>query len=148
MISTAVIPRLSAVIGGGALDPYSEAHIRRVVHLAEEVEASVESGSVKVQTLLKTIVTSFQTAIADTEALLARFKAVHRGLPAFDPEAIPARRRFLIRRVKLLRNMLRWRRHTGERYGVGALATRLVEQCVIDVAESGWEVGGEDITRT
>ncbi|KAG6817011.1 hypothetical protein H0H87_000907 [Tephrocybe sp. NHM501043] len=147
MVSTAVIPRLSAVMSGGALDPYSEVHIRRVVHLAEEVEASVESGNLKVQTLLKTIVASFQAAITDTETLLANFKAVRRGLPAFDPEAIPARRRFLARRVKLLRNLLRWRKHTGERYGVGVMITRLVEQCVLDVAESGWEVGGEDIAR-
>ncbi|KNZ73075.1 GC-rich sequence DNA-binding factor [Termitomyces sp. J132] len=148
MISTAVIPRLAAVIAGGALDPYSEADVRRAADLFEEVEASVESGNPKLQTLLKAVVTSFQTAVVDAETLLARFKAVGRGLPAFEPQAIPARRRFLSRRVKLLRNLLRWRKHTGERFGVGALATRLVEQCVIDVAESGWEVGGEDIART
>ncbi|KAG6902530.1 hypothetical protein C0995_015348 [Termitomyces sp. Mi166 len=148
MISTAVIPRLAAVIAGGALDPYSEAHVRRVVHLSEEVEASVESGNAKLQILFKTVVTSFQMAITDTETLLARFKAVRHGLPAFEPETIPARKRFLSRRVKLLRNLLRWRKHTGERFGVGALATRLVEQCVVDVAQSGWEVGGEDIART
>ncbi|KAG6878518.1 hypothetical protein C0993_005449, partial [Termitomyces sp. T159_Od127] len=49
MISTAVIPRLAAVIAGGALDPYSETHVRRAAHLSEEVEASVESGSAKLQ---------------------------------------------------------------------------------------------------
>lgn len=49
MISTAVIPRIAAAIAGGALDPYSETHVRRVVHLSEEVEASVESGNVKLQ---------------------------------------------------------------------------------------------------
>ncbi|KAG6891529.1 hypothetical protein C0992_005064 [Termitomyces sp. T32_za158] len=148
MISTAVIPRLAVVIGGGALDPYSESHVRRAVHLSEEIEASVESGNLKLQTLFKAVVTSFQTAIADTETLLTKFKAVRRGLPAFEPEAIPARRRFLSRRVKLLRNLLRWRKHTGERFGVGTLVTRLLEQCVVDVAETGWEVGGEDIART
>ncbi|KAG6905475.1 hypothetical protein DXG01_002492 [Tephrocybe rancida] len=137
MVATAVIPRLSMIIEGGALDPYSEIHVRRAVHLAEEVEASVESGNAKVQ-----------AAISETEALLAKFKAVQRGLPAFDPEAIPARRRFLARRVKLLSNMLRWRKHTGERYGIGALIARLVEHAMIDVAESGWEVGGEDMART
>ncbi|KAG6827182.1 hypothetical protein H0H92_012892 [Tricholoma furcatifolium] len=166
MTSTAVIPRLAAVIAAGAMDPYSNVHVRRVVHLSEEVEASVEAGNLKIQVrpfsgplgtelaeallqnLLKAIVTTFQTAVSDTEALLARFKAVRRGPPAFNPEAIPARRRFLARRVKLLRNMLRWRKHTGERFGIGALVTQLVEQCVLDVAETGWEVGGEDISRT
>ncbi|RDB19034.1 GC-rich sequence DNA-binding factor 2 [Hypsizygus marmoreus] len=147
MISTAVIPRLSAIIAGGAFDPYSESHTRRAIHLAEEVEASVEQGNVKLQALLHSVVASFQSAISSTEALVAKFKAVRRGVPAFDPEAIPARRRFLARRVKLLRNILRWRKHSGERFGIGHLITRLVEGCILDIAESGWEVGGEDIAR-
>ncbi|KAF5375932.1 hypothetical protein D9615_008279 [Tricholomella constricta] len=147
MISTAVIPRLSAIIAGGALNPYSEGHIKRAVDLAEELEASVEQGNAKLQTLMRAVVTSFQTAASNTEALLAKFKVASKGPSAFDPEAFPARRRFLARRVKLLKNILRWRKHTGERYGIGALAKRLVETCILDVAESGWEVA-EDIART
>ena len=42
MISKAVIPRLSAVVHGGAVDPYSGGNIRRLIHLVEELEASVE----------------------------------------------------------------------------------------------------------
>lgn len=49
MISTAVVPRLSAVITGGALDPYSGTHIRRIIHLTEEIEASMEKGNIKLQ---------------------------------------------------------------------------------------------------
>jgi GC-rich sequence DNA-binding factor len=41
MISTAVIPKICKVVDGGALDVYSERHIRRMVNLAEEVEASI-----------------------------------------------------------------------------------------------------------
>lgn len=41
MISTAVVPRLCKVVQGGAFDPYSEKHVRRMVDLAEQVEASV-----------------------------------------------------------------------------------------------------------
>ncbi|KAG5646496.1 hypothetical protein DXG03_003261 [Asterophora parasitica] len=148
MITTAVVPRLTAIITGGALDPYSENHIRRAIDLSEEVEASVDPGNIKLQTLMKAVVTSFQSGAQDTEALLARFRVARSGPPPFDPESIPARRRFLARRVKLLRNMLRWRKHTGERYGIGALVKRLVESCIIDVAVTGWEVGGEDIGRT
>ena len=44
MISTAVIPRICKILEGGALDPYSERHIKRMVDLAEEVEASVEEN--------------------------------------------------------------------------------------------------------
>lgn len=161
MISTAVIPRLSRLIEGGAFDVYSERHVRRVVDLAEEVEASVETGNVKLQVrplmftvrkpltsspqvLLKSAATAFQSAIADTETLLAKFPN-RQGV--FDPEAIPARRRYLARRIKLLKNLLHWRKYTGERFGIGQLAENLVEN-MLSIAEGGWEVGGEEVART
>lgn len=49
MITTAVIPNISKILEAGALDVYSDIHIRRAVDLVEEVEASVEAGSVKLQ---------------------------------------------------------------------------------------------------
>ena len=42
MISKAVIPKISAVVHGGGVDPYSGGNIRRLIHLVEELEASVE----------------------------------------------------------------------------------------------------------
>lgn len=71
-----------------------------------------------------------------------------RPLPAFDPEAIPARTRYLNRRVKLLKNLLRWRKYAGGRLGLNALVSRLVEGCIVPVAETGWDVGGAEISRT
>lgn len=96
---------------------------------------------------MKSVVVSFQTAIAHTEALLSRYMSVHHGASSFNPETIPARRRFLARRVKLLRNILRWRKHSGERFGISLMAERLIERCILIVAEGGWEVGGEEISR-
>jgi GC-rich sequence DNA-binding factor len=49
MISTAVVPRLWKVVEGGAFDPYSTKNLRRMVDLAEQVEASVEKDSQKFQ---------------------------------------------------------------------------------------------------
>ncbi|KAF8726431.1 hypothetical protein AX14_004859 [Amanita brunnescens Koide BX004] len=126
MVSTAVIPRLCKLIDGGALDVYSAKHVRRVIDLAEEVEASVEDGNAKLQILLR---------------------STARAAPAFDPETIPARRRFLAKHVKLLQNLMTWRKHTGERFGIGALATRLVDSCIVDFAQDGWEVGGDEFAR-
>ena len=68
-------------------------------------------------------------------------------MPAFNPEAIPGRRRFLSRRVKLLRNVLRWRKYAGELFGLGLLIRRLVEGCILGVAEGGWDVGGQEILQ-
>jgi GC-rich sequence DNA-binding factor len=163
MVSTAVIPRLCKLIDGGALDVYSAKHVRRVIDLAEEVEASVEDGNAKlqvlllgvaksgglsnVQILLRSVLARFETTVSDTEARVSRYRSTARAAPAFDPETIPARRRFLAKHVKLLQNLMTWRKHTGERFGIGALATRLVDSCIVDFAQDGWEVGGDEFAR-
>jgi len=163
MISTAVIPRICTVLEGGAFDVYSERHVKRMIDLAEEVEASVGKNDkfhvrsvfrsyeriyplVK-QTLLKSVVKAFGTAITETESLVAKYTSPSHPVTSFDPEAIPARQRFLARRVKLLMNLLRWRKYTGEKFGEGLLVERLVEGCLLGVAEGGWEIGGEGVVR-
>ncbi|KAF7422674.1 hypothetical protein PC9H_010830 [Pleurotus ostreatus] len=143
MISTAVIPRMCKLIEGGALDVYSGKHIRRIVDLAEEMEVSVERGSAKFQALLKSVYTVFDRATLQTEELIARSKDAAPRQPIFDPEAIPARSRFLARRIKLVQNLMRWRKFTGEMLGAGEMASRLVDGCIRSVAEEGWDVGGE-----
>ncbi|KAL1745260.1 nineteen complex-related protein 2-domain-containing protein [Schizophyllum fasciatum] len=146
MITTAVIPRLAKVLEGGAFDAYSEKHVRRVIDLAEEVEASIEPDSIRLQVLQKAVIAVFQRAVASAEGLLVQYKA-HGYARPFDPEAIPARRRYIARHVKLLQNMLRWRRYTEERFGVGALVERLVGGIILYAAEGGWEVGGADLAE-
>lgn len=92
--------------------------------------------------MLKSIYNTFEAAVSATDALVSSYMAVN--TPRFDPEAIPARQRFLARRYKLLRNLIQWRKYTGERLGVGQLAKRLVENDMLPIAQSGWEVGGEE----
>lgn len=174
MISTAVIPLICKLVEGGALDVYSSRHIRRMVDLAEEVEASVEQGGGKFQvrsrnpltwivclvnvfalfifwqTLLKSVAGCFQAAISATEESVVKYTQTlgqQSRVAGFNPDAIPARRQFLNRRVKLVENLLRWRKYTGERFGLGMMLARLIERSVVPVAEGGWEVGGEDIVR-
>lgn len=52
MISTAVIPKLCKLIDGGAFDPYSAAHVRALVDVAEEIEVSVQREDLKFQVWL------------------------------------------------------------------------------------------------
>ncbi|EMD40093.1 hypothetical protein CERSUDRAFT_81377 [Gelatoporia subvermispora B] len=145
MISSAVIPRLCKLIEGGGFDPYSGRDVRKLTDLVEQIEASVEKGSLKYELLLKAIFSAFQDAVSSSETLAVTYLALNN--PRFDPEAIPARRRYLARRYKLLRDLINWRKYTGERFGVGTLVKRLVDNCMLPVAESGWEVGGEDCMR-
>lgn len=49
MISQAVIPRLCKIIQAGAFDPYSALHTRRVIDIAEQIEASVEENGARFQ---------------------------------------------------------------------------------------------------
>lgn len=53
MISTAIVPHISKVFDAGALDVYSEKHVKRVVDLVEEVEASMDSNKAKLQVRAK-----------------------------------------------------------------------------------------------
>jgi GC-rich sequence DNA-binding factor len=48
---TAVLPRLSRLIEGGALDLFSMKDIRRLVDIAEEVEVTVERTNPKFQVI-------------------------------------------------------------------------------------------------
>ncbi|GBE83032.1 nineteen complex-related protein 2-domain-containing protein [Sparassis latifolia] len=145
MISTAVIPRLCKLIEAGGFDPYSAKDLRKLTDLAEQVEASVEKDNFKFELLLKSVYIVLQAAVASTESFLPSYLALSKS--RFDPEAIPARRRFLTRQCKLLYNIINWRKYSGEKYGIGQLATRLVDSCMLPVADSGWEVGGEETIR-
>lgn len=89
----------------------------------------------------------FHNAVADTENLIRKFDSVIKGPSQFNPEAIPARQRFLARRIKLLKNMLKWQKFTGEQPGIRLLIGRLVDDCMLNIAESGWDVGGEEVAK-
>ncbi|KAI0916948.1 hypothetical protein AcW2_007207 [Taiwanofungus camphoratus] len=145
MISTAVIPRLCKLLEGGGFNPYSGKDVRRLTDLAEQVEVSVERESLKFEAILKSVFNTFRAAVESTGTLLSSYLAL--DSTRFDPEAIPARRRFLTRRYKLLRNLIQWRKYTGERFGIGQLAMTLVDNDMLSVASSGWEVGGEECMR-
>lgn len=166
MISTAIIPRFCKLIEGGVFDPYSAEHVRTLVDVAEQIEASVQRDDLKFQVrvcfsvfaasivliwrfltqmLLKSVFAIFQRAAESTESTLVPYMASNN--PRFDPEAIPARRRYLARCTKLLSNVIRWRKYSGERFGIGILLTTLSTNCMLPVAESGWEVGGEQSIR-
>lgn len=147
MISTAVIPRLCKIVDAGGFDPHSSRDLRRLIDLAEQVEAEVERGSLKFGLLLKSVYTALASAVSSSEAVAAPYFALRRP-PNFDPESIPARRRFLARRYRLLRSLVWWRRYAGDRGGsVVELVGRLVEGVMLPIMESGWDVGGEDYAR-
>ncbi|KAH9980300.1 nineteen complex-related protein 2-domain-containing protein [Lactifluus volemus] len=145
IISTAIIPRLSNLIEGGAFDPFSSRDIRRAVNLAEEVEISVEKGNYKFQMFLKAFLGVFQDTVNSLRSSQDPFLALDK--PPFHPEAIPARKRLLSRQEKLMTNILRWRRYTNSQFGIDEVARNLLMNCILPVAKSGWDVGGEECVQ-
>ena len=95
--------------------------------------------------ILKSVHTVFESATSNAEDLLAPFVKLNH--PFFDPEAASARQRLLSRAVKLLENMLRWHKYAGDKHAVGRLCVRLVNNCILPIAENGWGVGGERKVR-
>jgi GC-rich sequence DNA-binding factor len=91
--------------------------------------------------LLKSVSSIFQDAVTDFISSQDPFFRVDN--PPFHPEAIVARRRLLARQEKLMINIVRWRRYTGSLFGVDETVENLLLNCILPVARSGWEVGGE-----
>jgi GC-rich sequence DNA-binding factor len=69
------------------------------------------------------------------------------GPSTFHPESISARQRCLRRIAKLAHNILKWRKYTKERDGLGLIVTGLVGDALFPLARSGWEAGGEETLR-
>jgi GC-rich sequence DNA-binding factor len=94
---------------------------------------------------LKSIFSIFQDAVNDFISLQDPFLELDN--PPFHPEAIVARRRLLVRQEKLLINIIRWRKYTGSLFGIDEVAKNLLLNCILPIAKSGWEVGGEVCIR-
>jgi GC-rich sequence DNA-binding factor len=95
--------------------------------------------------VLKSVYSVFERSVSASESLMAPFVALNR--PVFDPDAIAARQRLLRHAAKFLDTLIRWRKYTGEKLGIGDLCIRHMNNIVLPIAESGWEVGGEEIAR-
>ncbi|KAG8745828.1 hypothetical protein FRC10_006855 [Ceratobasidium sp. 414] len=147
MVATAVTPRVAKLVQGGALDPYSAKHIRRLKDLAEQIEATLEADTTKIGALLGACIVPFRKAVDEAQVQVAPYIAPSQAPPPFDPESVPARVRYLSRMSKLLANILAWKKYTGEKYGIGELVERLLGRVMLPVAESGWEVGGQEVMR-
>jgi GC-rich sequence DNA-binding factor len=90
---------------------------------------------------LKSVLGIFQDALNDISSLQDPFLALDK--PPFHPEAIPARKRLLVRQEKLMTNIICLRRYTGSLFGIDEIVENLLLNCILPVARTGWDVGGE-----
>ncbi|PPQ75513.1 hypothetical protein CVT24_013187 [Panaeolus cyanescens] len=161
MIGTAVIPLLCRRLEAGALDVFSTWQVKAVVDLVEQMEASLveggDEGMGKFFTLIRSISSLFEKAISEGQTLLDTYNSSAKTL-GFDPESIPARQRYLARRIKLLQNLLIWRRYVSSLGGgstsgavVSAVVTRLVDDLlqgtILPISRGGWDIGGKEAAQ-
>ncbi|KZT57254.1 hypothetical protein CALCODRAFT_496388 [Calocera cornea HHB12733] len=143
LVSSAIVPRLCTLISGGAFDPYSANHVRRIIEVTEQVEACIGREADKFKVLCRTVLHSFTNEITASLTMVLPLLA-EGGKATFDPAAIPARKRYLQRRLKLLSNLLAWRKYAG---GGEIDIDRLLGQVMTPIGVAGWEAGGEDVLR-
>ncbi|KAG8809424.1 hypothetical protein FRC17_003451 [Serendipita sp. 399] len=150
MCRTMLIPRFNALISGGGFDPYSRHQLSHAVDIVEQIEASLGDEGDRYLSVLKVFTRVFETATNELESQFQNYSAVaphaKQNLPTFDPEAISARQRYMKRVVKLIQNVMAWRRYAKERFGIGRLITRLLEVLFV-VSQGGWDIGGEEMVR-
>lgn len=94
---------------------------------------------------LKAVLSVLQSAVNDLKSSQDPFLALDN--PPFHPEAIVARKRLLARQEKLMTSILRWRRYTSSLFGIDEVMNSLLVNCIVPLAKSGWEVGGEECVR-
>lgn len=146
MVSKAVVPRLIKAFDGGGYDPYSAPQTRRAIDLLDVVAELTGKDSKKYQSLLKSVLGVFQAHIFELASAVAgaagpaAIKA-----PPYNPAARSAMFRFVRRRLKLIRNLLLWKRTApGE---VQDLIARIISVVLRPVVARTWEGGGEDIAQ-
>ena len=146
MVSKTVVPLLTKQFENGSYDPYSTPQTRRAIDLVEVVADLTGKTSPKYVALLKAILGVFNTTIVD----LATAVGVSMGQnaippPGFNPEARVALGRFVRKRVKLIKNVLLWRREAFME--VREYVNRIVGEVLRPVLERQWEGGGRELAQ-
>ncbi|KGB78044.2 GC-rich sequence DNA-binding factor [Cryptococcus deuterogattii R265] len=146
MVSTAVVPLLTKIFEAGAYDPYSAPQTRRAVDLTDVVADLTSKDSRKFVALLKAILAVFHSHLLElSSAIIAVTAPDAIPPPAFNPASRSALSRFIHRRIKLLKNILMWKREAPQE--VRGLVVRLVGEILRPVLSRTWESGGKELAQ-
>ncbi|ORY34945.1 nineteen complex-related protein 2-domain-containing protein [Naematelia encephala] len=144
MVDRAVVPALIKAFEAGAYDPYSVAQTRRAVDLADVVADLMGKDSRKFTSLLRAVLLVFHNHLLElSQAIAGCTSPSAQPPPAFDPASRTAMQRYIRRRIKLLRNIMIWRRQAQQE--VTELVTRLVGEVIRPILARTWEGGGQEL---
>jgi len=116
-----------------------------MIDLAEELEISMDRSDLKFQLLVKSVTNVYREAVG--HIVEDQRPYLELNVHQFDPEAIPARIRLLTHYRKILFNIMRWRKFSNSLFGIDDIATTLVQDVMLPIADSGWDVGGREAMR-
>lgn len=144
MVSKAVLPLLIRSFESGAYDPYSTPQTRKAIDLAEVISDLTGKDSRKYADLLKAILGVFRQHVLDLAAQVGASAAPGAvAPPAFDPTSRIALGRYVRRRLKLIRNLLLWKREAGR--DVAEVLNRLVGEVLKPILDKQWDGGGKEL---
>ena len=147
MTQKTVLPILIKSFENGAYDPYSTPQTRRAIDLAEVIHSLCGENSRKYADLLRAIMAVFGEEIArQTEQVASCLHAEAIPPPGFEPTTRTALGRYVRRRLKLVRNLLMWKREAGRE--VGEMVSRIVGEVLRPVLQRHWEGGGKELAQT
>ena len=147
MVSKAVLPLLIKSFESGAYDPYSTPQTRKAIDLAEVISDLTGKDSRKYADLLKAILGVFRQHVSDLAVQISA-SATSGAIapPAFDPNSRIALGRYVRRRLKLIRNLLLWKREAGR--DVVEILNRLVGEVLKPLLDKQWDGGGKELAAT
>ncbi|KAL1412967.1 hypothetical protein Q8F55_000716 [Vanrija albida] len=146
MVSKAVVPLFIKGLEVGAYDPYSTPQTRRSVDMVEVIGDLTRKESRKYISLVKAALGVFQAHVLElATAVSASGGPVAQRPPPYNPAARSAMQRYVRRRIKLIRNLLLWRRVAPTE--VQDLVARVVSVVLRPVLARTWEGGGDDMAK-
>jgi GC-rich sequence DNA-binding factor len=80
------------------------------------------------------------------QSSLESTKSLVRGVSPY-PTPDAALKCFMNRRFKLLHNLLLWRKHAGDLFGVGNLIGQLIDRSMVPILKKSSEVGANILRR-
>ncbi|KAL7424936.1 hypothetical protein Q5752_000623 [Cryptotrichosporon argae] len=144
MVHKTVVPLLTRALEAGAYDAYSAPQTRRAVDLADVVGELAGRDSRKFAAFIKAIFAVYHAELVDlARAVAAAALPASFPPPSLSADTRAALARFVRRRIKLIRNILLWRRQAQTE--VAELVGRLVGDVLRPALARQWGAGGKEL---
>lgn len=146
MVSSAVTVLITKCVEVGGYDLYSAGQARRLTDLVDMVGEYTGKENSKYKAILRAVLSTFNAQI---DSLIEKVSNITQSNasqdpPAFDPATRTSLMSFNHRQIKLVRNLLAWKRYVpmGD---LNTLVAKLVSGAMRAGIQKHWDSGGSDL---